>query len=153
MSSHISCKTTTATTWATSWPAVWRSKRTHPPTHPHKQTSGVTGFLLSFQSADCLKVIQICCTNSQLTHMNWHKCFLCRTWLSISATGKAHEPVYSCMCRLSSLNMTPEETPDLHFLADSRSLKQAITSFGCISAQVMCMQVCWLAGVWAWYLL
>lgn len=60
--------------------------------------------------------------------------------------------VYSCMCRLSSLNMTPEETPDLHFLADSRSLKQAITSFGCISAQVMCMQVCWLADVWAWYL-
>lgn len=32
--------------------------------------------------------------------------------------------------------MTPEETPDLHFLADSRSLRQAITSFGCISAQV-----------------
>lgn len=44
------------------------------------------------------------------------------------------------MCRLSSLNMTPEETPDLHFLADSRSLRQAITSFGCISAQVMCTQ-------------
>lgn len=31
MSSHISCKTTTATTWATSWPAVWRSKHKHTP--------------------------------------------------------------------------------------------------------------------------
>ncbi|XP_056903116.1 nuclear receptor coactivator 4 isoform X2 [Takifugu flavidus] len=42
-----------------------------------------------------------------------------------------------CLEKLSSLNMTPEETPDLHFLADSRSLKQAITSFGCISAQLI----------------
>ncbi|CAG05121.1 unnamed protein product, partial [Tetraodon nigroviridis] len=42
-----------------------------------------------------------------------------------------------CLEKLSSLNMTPEETPDLHFLADSRSLRQAITSFGCISAQLV----------------
>lgn len=41
-------------------------------------------------------------------------------------------PVY----RLSSLSLTPEETPDVTFHADSRSLRQAITSFGCVTAQV-----------------
>lgn len=61
-----------------------------------------------------------------------------------------------CLCRLSSLNMTPEETPDLHFLADSRSLRQAITSFGCISAQVMYTPSCMPTSrccVWRWHLL
>ncbi|XP_074531470.1 nuclear receptor coactivator 4 isoform X2 [Halichoeres trimaculatus] len=41
----------------------------------------------------------------------------------------------SCMERLSSLSLTPEETPELSFQADARSLRQAITSFGCIAAQ------------------
>uniref|UniRef100_A0A3Q4AZ64 Nuclear receptor coactivator 4 N-terminal domain-containing protein n=1 Tax=Mola mola TaxID=94237 RepID=A0A3Q4AZ64_MOLML len=35
-----------------------------------------------------------------------------------------------CMEKLSSLSLTPEETPDVTFHADSRSLRQAITSFG-----------------------
>ncbi|XP_038154280.1 nuclear receptor coactivator 4 isoform X1 [Cyprinodon tularosa] len=42
----------------------------------------------------------------------------------------------SCMERLTSLSLTPEETPELRFHADARSLRQAITSFGSISAQV-----------------
>uniref|UniRef100_A0A3Q3W7D8 Nuclear receptor coactivator 4 N-terminal domain-containing protein n=1 Tax=Mola mola TaxID=94237 RepID=A0A3Q3W7D8_MOLML len=40
-----------------------------------------------------------------------------------------------CMEKLSSLSLTPEETPDVTFHADSRSLRQAITSFGCVAAQ------------------
>ncbi|XP_060896839.1 nuclear receptor coactivator 4 isoform X2 [Labrus mixtus] len=41
----------------------------------------------------------------------------------------------SCMERLSALSLTPEETPELSFQADTRSLRQAITSFGSITAQ------------------
>lgn len=41
-----------------------------------------------------------------------------------------------CHSRLSSLNLTPEETPEMSFQADARSLRQAITSFGTISTQV-----------------
>ncbi|CAJ1066520.1 nuclear receptor coactivator 4 isoform X2 [Xyrichtys novacula] len=41
----------------------------------------------------------------------------------------------SCLERLSSLSLTPEETPELCFQADTRSLRQAITSFGSITAQ------------------
>ncbi|XP_070981329.1 nuclear receptor coactivator 4-like isoform X1 [Oncorhynchus clarkii lewisi] len=40
-----------------------------------------------------------------------------------------------CMEKLSSLNMTPEETPEMSFQADTRSLRQAITSFGTIATQ------------------
>ncbi|XP_010894520.2 nuclear receptor coactivator 4 isoform X2 [Esox lucius] len=41
----------------------------------------------------------------------------------------------SCMEKLSSLNLTPEETPEMSFQADTRSLRQAITSFGSIDTQ------------------
>uniref|UniRef100_UPI003AB0DA32 nuclear receptor coactivator 4 n=1 Tax=Centroberyx gerrardi TaxID=166262 RepID=UPI003AB0DA32 len=41
----------------------------------------------------------------------------------------------SCMERLSSLSLTPEETPEMSFHGDTRSLRQAITSFGSISTQ------------------
>ncbi|CDQ59775.1 unnamed protein product [Oncorhynchus mykiss] len=41
----------------------------------------------------------------------------------------------SCMEKLSSLNLTPEETPEMSFQADTRSLRQAITSFGTIATQ------------------
>lgn len=47
----------------------------------------------------------------------------------------------SWVCRLSSFSMTPEETPEMSFQADTRSLRQAITSFGCITAQVIHTQV------------
>uniref|UniRef100_A0A3P9PES7 Nuclear receptor coactivator 4 n=1 Tax=Poecilia reticulata TaxID=8081 RepID=A0A3P9PES7_POERE len=42
----------------------------------------------------------------------------------------------SCMEKLASLSLAPEETPEMRFHADSRSLRQAITSFGSIAAQV-----------------
>ncbi|XP_029927108.1 nuclear receptor coactivator 4 isoform X3 [Myripristis murdjan] len=41
----------------------------------------------------------------------------------------------SCMDKLASLSLTPEETPELSFQADTRSLRQAITSFGSITSQ------------------
>ncbi|XP_068457953.1 nuclear receptor coactivator 4 [Clinocottus analis] len=43
----------------------------------------------------------------------------------------------SCLEKLSSLSLTPEETPEMSFQADSRSLRQAITSFGRITAQLV----------------
>ncbi|XP_070697066.1 nuclear receptor coactivator 4 isoform X2 [Pempheris klunzingeri] len=43
----------------------------------------------------------------------------------------------SCMEKLSSLSLTPEETPEMSFHADTRSLRQAITSFGSITAQLV----------------
>ncbi|KAM9701338.1 nuclear receptor coactivator 4, partial [Menidia menidia] len=43
----------------------------------------------------------------------------------------------SCMEKLSSLSLTPEETPEMSFHADVRSLRQAVTSFGRVSAQVL----------------
>ncbi|KAG7263395.1 hypothetical protein CRUP_017116, partial [Coryphaenoides rupestris] len=41
----------------------------------------------------------------------------------------------SCLEKLSSLSLTPEETPDMSFQADTHSLKQAITSYGHIGTQ------------------
>ncbi|XP_026134971.1 nuclear receptor coactivator 4-like isoform X3 [Carassius auratus] len=43
----------------------------------------------------------------------------------------------NCLEKLSSLNLTPEETPEMSFQADARSLRKAITSFGTISTQQM----------------
>ncbi|XP_067466997.1 nuclear receptor coactivator 4 isoform X1 [Thunnus thynnus] len=43
----------------------------------------------------------------------------------------------SCMEKLSSLSLTPEETPEMSFQADTRSLRQAITSFGSVTAQLV----------------
>ncbi|XP_076841802.1 nuclear receptor coactivator 4 isoform X2 [Brachyhypopomus gauderio] len=42
----------------------------------------------------------------------------------------------SCLEKFSGLSLTPEETPEMSFEADARSLRQAITSFGTISTQV-----------------
>ncbi|KAL7877495.1 hypothetical protein SRHO_G00041380 [Serrasalmus rhombeus] len=41
----------------------------------------------------------------------------------------------SCLEKFSGLNLSPEETPEMSFEADARSLRQAITSFGTISTQ------------------
>ncbi|XP_051936607.1 nuclear receptor coactivator 4 isoform X2 [Hippocampus zosterae] len=41
----------------------------------------------------------------------------------------------SCMDKLASLSLLPEETPEMTFSADARSLREAITSFGSIGAQ------------------
>ncbi|XP_036402014.1 nuclear receptor coactivator 4 isoform X2 [Megalops cyprinoides] len=42
----------------------------------------------------------------------------------------------SCLEKLSTLNLKPEETPEMSFQADVLSLRQAITSFGTISTQM-----------------
>uniref|UniRef100_A0A3B4EXF5 Nuclear receptor coactivator 4 n=1 Tax=Pundamilia nyererei TaxID=303518 RepID=A0A3B4EXF5_9CICH len=55
--------------------------------------------------------------------------------LQSSSSNDLNNQLTSCMEKLSSLSLTPEETPELSFHADSRSLKQAITSFGSINAQ------------------
>ncbi|XP_076142485.1 nuclear receptor coactivator 4 isoform X2 [Alosa pseudoharengus] len=41
----------------------------------------------------------------------------------------------SCLEKLSSLNLSPDETPEMSFQADARTLRQAITSFGTINTQ------------------
>ncbi|XP_015203339.2 nuclear receptor coactivator 4 [Lepisosteus oculatus] len=43
--------------------------------------------------------------------------------------------ITSCLEKLSSLNLKPEETPEMSFQADIRSLRQAITSFGTIETK------------------
>uniref|UniRef100_A0A8D3A2J9 Nuclear receptor coactivator 4 n=1 Tax=Scophthalmus maximus TaxID=52904 RepID=A0A8D3A2J9_SCOMX len=42
-----------------------------------------------------------------------------------------------CMEKMSSLSLTPEETPEMRFHADTRSLRNAITSFGSITAELV----------------
>ncbi|XP_039639802.1 nuclear receptor coactivator 4 isoform X1 [Perca fluviatilis] len=54
-----------------------------------------------------------------------------------SNSNDLNNQLTSCMEKLSSLSLTPEETPEMSFHADSRSLKQAITSFGSITAQLV----------------
>ncbi|XP_066534925.1 nuclear receptor coactivator 4 isoform X2 [Hoplias malabaricus] len=45
--------------------------------------------------------------------------------------------ITSCLEKFSGLNLSPEETPEMSFEADARSLRQAITSFGTISTQMV----------------
>ncbi|XP_024152779.1 nuclear receptor coactivator 4 isoform X2 [Oryzias melastigma] len=56
--------------------------------------------------------------------------------LQSSSGSDLSRQLNSCMERLSSLSLTPEETPEMSFHADTRSLRHAITSFGSITAQV-----------------
>ncbi|XP_026211067.1 nuclear receptor coactivator 4 isoform X2 [Anabas testudineus] len=53
------------------------------------------------------------------------------------SSNNVNNQLTSCMEKLSSLSLTPEETPEMSFQADTRSLRQAITSFGCITAQLV----------------
>uniref|UniRef100_A0A3Q3J944 Nuclear receptor coactivator 4 N-terminal domain-containing protein n=1 Tax=Monopterus albus TaxID=43700 RepID=A0A3Q3J944_MONAL len=55
---------------------------------------------------------------------------------SSNSSNDLNNQLTSCMEKLSSLSLTPEETPEMSFHADSRSLRQAITSFGSVTAQV-----------------
>ncbi|XP_014009566.2 nuclear receptor coactivator 4 isoform X1 [Salmo salar] len=57
--------------------------------------------------------------------------------LANSNSNNLANQLTSCMEKLSSLNLTPEETPEMSFQADTRSLRQAITSFGTIATQHM----------------
>ncbi|XP_033468820.1 nuclear receptor coactivator 4 isoform X3 [Epinephelus lanceolatus] len=54
-----------------------------------------------------------------------------------SSSNDLSNQLTSCLERLSSLSLTPEETPEMSFHADTRSLRQAITSFGRITAQLV----------------
>ncbi|XP_028279422.1 LOW QUALITY PROTEIN: nuclear receptor coactivator 4 [Parambassis ranga] len=54
-----------------------------------------------------------------------------------NSSNDLNNQLTSCMEKLSSLSLTPEETPDMSFHADTRSLRQAITSFGSITAQLV----------------
>lgn len=53
-----------------------------------------------------------------------------------SCSNDLNNQLTSCLEKFSSLSLTPEETPEMSFHADSRSLRQAITSFGSIGAQM-----------------
>uniref|UniRef100_A0A8C2H9Y2 Nuclear receptor coactivator 4 n=1 Tax=Cyprinus carpio TaxID=7962 RepID=A0A8C2H9Y2_CYPCA len=55
--------------------------------------------------------------------------------LEYSSSNNLAPQFTNCLEKLSSLNLTPEETPEMSFQADARSLRQAITSFGTISTQ------------------
>ncbi|XP_048858670.1 nuclear receptor coactivator 4 isoform X2 [Brienomyrus brachyistius] len=44
--------------------------------------------------------------------------------------------ITSCLEKLSTVNLKPEEIPDMSFQADVRHLRQAITSFGTIATQM-----------------
>ncbi|XP_051946497.1 nuclear receptor coactivator 4-like isoform X1 [Xyrauchen texanus] len=57
--------------------------------------------------------------------------------LEYSSSANPATQLTYCLEKLSSLNLTPEETPEMSFKADARSLRQAITSFGTISTQQM----------------
>ncbi|CAK6981207.1 nuclear receptor coactivator 4 [Scomber scombrus] len=57
--------------------------------------------------------------------------------LQNSNSNDLNNQLTSCMEKLSSLSLTPEETPEMSFQADTRSLRQAITSFGNVSAQLV----------------
>ncbi|XP_044069481.1 nuclear receptor coactivator 4 isoform X2 [Siniperca chuatsi] len=57
--------------------------------------------------------------------------------LQNSSSNDLSNQLTSCMEKLSSLSLTPEETPEVSFHADTRSLRQAITSFGSITAQLV----------------
>ncbi|KAM8858733.1 nuclear receptor coactivator 4 isoform 2-T2 [Spinachia spinachia] len=56
---------------------------------------------------------------------------------SSNSSNDLNNQLTCCLEKLSSLSLTPEETPEMSFHADARSLRQAITSFGRITAQLV----------------
>ncbi|KAI3363563.1 hypothetical protein L3Q82_012172 [Scortum barcoo] len=54
-----------------------------------------------------------------------------------NSNNNLNNQLTSCMEKLSFLSLTPEETPEMSFHADTRSLRQAITSFGSVTAQLV----------------
>ncbi|XP_061545697.1 nuclear receptor coactivator 4 isoform X1 [Phycodurus eques] len=54
---------------------------------------------------------------------------------SANSSSDLSNQLTGCMDKLSSLSLMPEETPEMIFTADLRSLRDAITSFGSITAQ------------------
>ncbi|MGH0141394.1 UNVERIFIED_CONTAM: hypothetical protein FKN15_075269 [Acipenser sinensis] len=57
--------------------------------------------------------------------------------LESSNSNSLANQITTCLEKLSSLSLNPEETPEMCFQADARSLRQAITSFGNIATEEM----------------
>ncbi|XP_077585092.1 nuclear receptor coactivator 4 isoform X2 [Stigmatopora nigra] len=55
--------------------------------------------------------------------------------LQSSNSSHLSNQLTSCLDKFSLLSLTPEETPDMTFGADARSLRDAITSFGSVAPQ------------------
>ncbi|XP_077437518.1 nuclear receptor coactivator 4 isoform X2 [Vanacampus margaritifer] len=70
----------------------------------------------------------------QLHRMHGQLDAICQQ-LQSSGGGDLGKQLTSCLDKLSCLSLMPEETPEMTFSADARSLRDAITSFGSISAQ------------------
>ncbi|XP_013881995.1 nuclear receptor coactivator 4 [Austrofundulus limnaeus] len=70
-------------------------------------------------------------------HRLWGQFDMMSTQLQSSSCNDLNNQLTACMDRLSCLSLTPEETPELSFQADSHSLRRAITSFGSITAQLV----------------
>ncbi|KAJ3610823.1 hypothetical protein NHX12_022914 [Muraenolepis orangiensis] len=74
----------------------------------------------------------------QLQHLHWLKGQFDIIAHQMDNSAPNHylaNQLTSCLEKLSSLNLSPEETPDMSFQADTHFLKQAITSFGRIATQ------------------
>ncbi|MGH0126445.1 UNVERIFIED_CONTAM: hypothetical protein FKN15_028600 [Acipenser sinensis] len=66
-------------------------------------------------------------------------------WVTTASNSLANQ-ITSCLEKLSSLSLNPEETPEMSFQADARSLRQAITSFGNIATERAESLADWLLG-------
>ncbi|CAL8297656.1 unnamed protein product [Merluccius merluccius] len=87
---------------------------------------------------DLLEQLKGDALHHQLLHLHWVKGQFDIIAHQMENSAPNHDlanQLTSCLEKLSSLNLTPEETPDMSFQADAYSLKQAITSFGRIATQ------------------
>lgn len=74
----------------------------------------------------------------QLQQLHWLRGqfdVICHQLQNSNSSNDLNNQLTCCMEKLSSLSLNPEETPDVCFHADTRSLRQAITSFGQVTAQ------------------
>lgn len=120
-SSFIKWKIRRVTVLPPSSPTVWKSKN----------GLSLSKWKICFDTA-----CQITVCGNVLIYGEWviierHECKL---WVGIDR--KLTRELLSRLSRLSSLNLTPDETPEMSFQADVSNLRKAITSFGTISTQV-----------------
>ncbi|XP_056147377.1 nuclear receptor coactivator 4 isoform X2 [Lampris incognitus] len=92
-----------------------------------------------FSQVDLLEQLKADTLQQQLQQLHWLRgqFDVIAHQLEKSNSHDLNNQLTSCMERLSSLSLAPEETPEMSFQADTRSLKQAITSFGTIATQHM----------------
>ncbi|XP_056465591.1 nuclear receptor coactivator 4 isoform X1 [Gadus chalcogrammus] len=87
---------------------------------------------------DLLEQLKGDALHHQLNHLHWLKGqfdVIAHQMEKSAPNRDLANQLTSCLEKLSSLNLSPEETPDLGFTADTRSLKQALTSFGRIATR------------------